>query len=65
MQFYAVDNKNGPVSRDDTGPGGITCNLPTFLHKANISGIVMSADEKNGPVSRDDTGPGGITCIVM
>ena len=65
MQFYAVDNKNGPVSRDDTGPGGITCNSHIPLRQANFSGIVMSADDKNGPVSRDDTGPGGITCIVM
>lgn len=31
MQFYAVDNKNGPVSRDDTGPGGITCTSPLSL----------------------------------
>jgi hypothetical protein len=66
MQFYAADNKNGPVSRDDTGPGGITCNITlTVLQEANLSGIVMSTDTKNGPVSRDDTGPGGITCNTI
>jgi len=47
----ASEGMNGPVTRDDTGPGGSSC-------------VVMASEGMNGPVTRDDTGPGGSSCTL-
>jgi hypothetical protein len=52
MKSYAAEDKNGPIVRGDTGPGGSSC-------------VVMASEGLNGPVVRGDTGPGGSSCVVM
>jgi hypothetical protein len=52
MKSYAAEDKNGPIVRGDTGPGGSSC-------------VVMASEGFNGPVVRGDTGPGGSSCVVM
>jgi hypothetical protein len=52
MPFFiaqAVEDKNGPINRGETGPGGGTC-------------ILQAVEDKTSPVNPGETGPGGGTC---
>ena len=50
MKSYATEDKNGPVVRGDTGPGGSSC-------------VVMASQGFDGPVLRGDEIDGEIYAL--